>query len=168
MIRMHRRVGWCRRRSAAGLGAAAVLLLVVSPCGAEPRLASLPSGALTLPAAVAFALAHHPVLQIQGATADVRRAQVSYARAGYLPDLSISAELERGTGNVLRGSLFAMPNIPPVSGPPTGRGLDRGAWGSAAGIGVSWDALGLVKQMFVVDAALAEASATDAATAVAL
>jgi len=73
--------------------------------------------------------------------------------------------VNRGTGNVVPGSLFSMRGIPSVSGPPRGRTFDSGVWGSAVGVSASWDLLLLKRQMAVVDTAIAEEGRADAATA---
>src|SRR5262249_52284230 len=112
-------------------------------------------GPLTLPDAVDYALAHHPRVAVDVAAAEVRKAEVSVGRAAYLPNLDFTAQLEGGSGNVLRGALFPMRGIPNVSGPPAGRGLGDSALGSVLGMSVSWDAVGLVTRMAQVDAALA-------------
>ena len=112
-------------------------------------------GPLALDDAVGYALAHHPTVKAQLAATEVQRAQVSVARAGYLPQVDASAQIDVGTGNVLRGPLFPTPNIPAVSGPPTGRSWTDVSGGALFGVGASWDALGLVDQIAEVDAALA-------------
>jgi outer membrane protein TolC len=126
-----------------------LLLLLATAAHAEER-------PLTLDEAVAFALAHHPALQAESAVDEVRRAQVSVARAGYLPSVDLSLQFNGGTGNVLRGALVYMRNIPQVSGPPSGRSFSDAALGAVYGIGASWDALGLVSRMALVDATLAD------------
>ncbi|MCU1283099.1 MAG: hypothetical protein JWM53_6645 [bacterium] len=126
--------------------------LVAATVHAEER----PAAPLTLDQAVEFALAHHPALQVETATEEARRAQVSVARSGYLPSVNLALEINGGTGNVLRGSLIPMAGIPAVSGPPTGRSFSDASLGTVIGIGASWDALGLIDKMAIVDAALAE------------
>src|SRR5262249_17951734 len=76
---------------------------------------------LTLDRAVEVALVHHPALQAEASVEEARRAQVSVARAGYLPSVDLSLQVNGGSGNVLRGALSFMRGIPNVSGPPTGR-----------------------------------------------
>jgi outer membrane protein TolC len=95
----------------------------------------------------------------------VAQGRTDAARAGLLPDLSIVAQLNRGTGNVVPGPLFSLAGIPNVSGPPRGRTFDSGVWGSTVGAGASWDILLLVRQMATVDAALANEGRAEAAIA---
>src|SRR5258708_363465 len=119
---------------------------------------------LTIDQAVAFALAHHPALQAEAANELVRREQVSVARTGYLPSIDLSLQVNAGTGNVLRGGLYPMRGIPSVSGPPTGRSFTDASLGSLVGVGASWDALGLIDKMAIVDPALAERAQARATT----
>lgn len=145
------------------LGAVWIGVLAVSTVPGVARAEGLPPGQLTLDRAVAYALSHHPRVQAQAASAQGSQAQVSVARAGYLPELGVSVQLNVGSGNVLRGPLFPMMNIPAVSGPPTGRSLSDGSLGSVVGLGASWNALGLPAQIAQVDAALANLSQAQAA-----
>jgi outer membrane protein TolC len=146
----------------ADLAVMLVGLLSARATAGEPRAI----GPFELEPAVAYAIAHHPALQAQQAGEEARRAQVSVGRAGYLPSLDLSAQINVGTGNVLRGGVFSMREIPNVSGPPTGRDIGDAALGSVIGVGIGWDAIGLVRQMAQVDAALAEASQAHAAVEV--
>jgi len=130
----------------------AVLVLFATTVQAQER----PVGPLTLDRAVDFAIAHHPALQAETSAEGARREQVSVARAGYLPSVDLSLQINGGTGNVLRGGLYPMPGIPNVSGPPTGRSIADASLGSLIGVGASWDAIGLVQKMAQVDAALAD------------
>ena len=129
----------------------AVLALFATTVHAQERV-----GPLTLDQAVGFAIAHHPALQAEASAEEVRREQVSVARAGYLPSVDLALQINAGTGNVLRGALYAMKGIPVVSGPPTGRSFTDASLGSVIGVGVSWDAIGLLQKMAEVDATLAD------------
>jgi outer membrane protein TolC len=119
---------------------------------------------MTIEQAISFALAHHPALRARAALDRVAEARRSEARSGLLPNLDLSLQLNRATGNVLQGALFPMRDIPGVSGPPRSFEFDSGVWGTAVGIGMSWDLLGLERRMALVDVALAEQSRTGAAT----
>jgi outer membrane protein TolC len=144
-----------------------LMLLVLCPV-ASVRATEPPSiGPFDLEQAVDYAIAHHPALLAQTATEEARRAQVSVARAGYLPSLDVSAQITAATGNVLRGSIYSMREIPNVSGPPTGRSFRDAALGSAVGVGIGWDLIGLARQMAQVDAALADEAQARAGTDVA-
>jgi outer membrane protein TolC len=115
--------------------------------------------------AVDYALAHNPRVRQVEAARSFAKDRTDVARAGLLPDLSLVAQLNRATGNVVPGSLFYMPGIPNVSGPPRGRSFDSGVWGSSVGASASWDVLLLARQMAVVDTALAEEGRAESASA---
>ena len=120
---------------------------------------------MTLAEAVDYALGHNPRVSAAVAARLAAQGRTDVARAGLLPDVSIVAQLNRGTGNVVPGPLFSLPEIPNVSGPPRGRTFDSGVFGSAVGAGASWDILLLERQMATVDAALAEEGRAEAAIA---
>lgn len=150
------------KRGALILGAAVLAILLPQPgavSAEEPPLTGL-----TLGRAVDFALVHHPALRAQMFAEDASREQVGVARTAYLPQVGLTLQVSAGTGNVLRGPLFPSPNIPAVSGPPTGRDLSDVAVGSLVGVGASWDVLGLVSGMAQADAALAAQAQSHAAT----
>jgi outer membrane protein TolC len=129
-----------------------------------PAFAQTATSEMTLSQAISFALAHHPSLRARAALDRAAEARTSEARSGLLPDLDLVLQLNRATGNVLQGALFPMRNIPNVSGPPRPSQFDSGVFGTAAGIGVSWDVVGLERRMALVDVALAEQSRTGAGT----
>src|SRR6266403_3656043 len=142
---------WRRGRRTILMRTRAVLALFATTVHAQERV-----GPLTLDQAVGFAIAHHPALQAEASAEEVRREQVSVARAGYLPSVDLALQINAGTGNVLRGGLYSMKGIPVVSGPPTGRSFTDASLGSVVGVGVSWEAIGLLQKMAEVDAALAD------------
>jgi outer membrane protein TolC len=90
---------------------------------------------------------------------------VSGDRARYAPELDAVLQLNRATGNVIRGALYAMRGVPNISGPPTPSVLDSGAFGSAIGLSASWDALGLMQRMALVDVSLEQQQEARAETA---
>jgi outer membrane protein TolC len=141
-----------------------ITALAVSASGAS---AAAPEGprTLSLGEAVEYALAHNPRVRQVEAGRLVAADRTEAARAELLPDLSIVAQLNRGTGNVVPGPMFSLRGIPNISGPPRGRTFDGGVWGSAVGASASWDVLLLARQMAVVDAALAEEGRAEAAAA---
>jgi outer membrane protein TolC len=141
--------------------ALSLLLGHASDARADP-----PPAPFTLEAAVAFALAHHPALRAAQATERIAAAQLELARTDLLPQLGVSAELNRATGNVVPGAFVQITGFPTLSGPLRDRTLDAGVWGSGLSLWASWDVLDLVRQMRVIDARLADARETHAATAV--
>ncbi len=132
----------------------------VAPAQERPRVR------LNVSDAIDFALGHHPSLRSRSAIEEGTAARVSEARSAYFPRLDVSGQENRATGNVVSGSLFSMPGIPQVMGPPTGRQFDSGVWGSAAGFGTSFNIAGLAREMALVDAAMAERERTRAGTEV--
>jgi outer membrane protein TolC len=143
----------------AALVVAPVVLSISGPAAGQERR-------MTLARAVAFAVEHHPSLRAQAGAEDATVAQLDLARAGYLPSLTLSAQLEDGTANVLRGALFPLPGIPAVSGPPTGRTLGDSGYGTLIGAGGSWDVSGILQRMAAVDVALADRQRASASTQV--
>jgi outer membrane protein len=121
-------------------------------------------GHLTITEAIEFALAHHPSLKARAAIEAAAAARTEGARASELPDVAVVGQVNRATGNVVPGSLFAMRGLPGVSGPPRGRTFDGGVWGTSVGATMSWDLLGLARRMQEVDAALAEVGRERAGT----
>jgi outer membrane protein TolC len=140
-----------------GLAAAAAAIPAAATAAGEG------GKALSLSEAVEYALGHSPRVRGVEAARSVAKERIDVARAGLLPNLSLAAQLNRATGNVVPGSLFGMPGIPNVSGPPRGRSFDSGVFGSAVGAGATWDVLLLARQMAVVDSALAEEGRAEAA-----
>lgn len=136
-------------------------------CGFSAAAAAAPPAGLTLPQAIRFAIEHHPSLRTRAAVQAQSAARTGTLRAGYLPQVEVGIQLNRATGNVLPGSLFAMRGVPAVSGPPLPAQLDGGAFGSLASLSASWDVAGLVQRMAQVDAALLVEQQTHAATEVA-
>src|SRR5437667_135865 len=132
----------------------------VAPAQERPRVR------LNVSDAIDFALGNHPSLRSRSAIEEGTAARVSEARSAYFPRLDVSGQENRATGNVVSGSLFSMPGIPQVMGPPTGRQFDSGVWGSAAGFGTSFNIAGLAREMALVDAAMAERERTRAGTEV--
>src|SRR5882724_9650105 len=107
-----------RRFSATFVALAMVAAFSVAPAQERPQVR------LNVSEAIDFALAHHPSLRSHSAIEEGTAARVSEARSAYFPRLDVSGQENRATGNVVSGSLFSMPGIPQVMGPPTGRRFD--------------------------------------------
>jgi outer membrane protein TolC len=117
----------------------------------------------TLEEAVAEALATHPRLAEARAHRDSAEAQVRESRTEVLPEVGLSAEANRSTGNTPPGAFFLAPGFVPISGAPRGKTLDSGTWQTGAAVYAAWDLFSLARQAAAVDAALAgraQASAT--------
>lgn len=126
--------------------------------------ASDPPAVMSLGEAVRYALAHRPAIRAQAALEERASADVQIARSRLIPLGDLSAQENRGTGNVVPGAQFAMPGLPQISGPPRDRVFDSGVWGSTMALTLSWDVAHLAEQMGRVDAALADRSGARAAS----
>lgn len=134
------------------------LLFARSAAASEPR-------SLTIEQAVNEALAHHP--RMRGAAADeaVFAARVTEAESNKLPDLGISAQLNRSSSNTIPGAFVPIQGFAPIAGPTRGKTLETGTWQSGASLWASWDALSFARQAAAVDVALAGRSEAREATA---
>src|SRR4051812_43318011 len=97
----------------------------------------------------------HPQARIDQADLQAADARVDVARAKWLPDVEVFAQVDRSTSNTSVGVMFPEPGIPVVSG-TAGRTFGAGAFGSAIGASVSWDLLGFAQWDAQIDAANAE------------
>jgi len=125
-----------------------------------------PPRPLSIEQAVAFALSHHPSLQVRAAVESSRAAQTTQARLALLPRIDLGLQLARATGNVILGTILPLPGMPSVTGPPMPAQFDGGAFGSAVSLAAAWDVAGLAQRMAQVDAALATEAQAQAGTAV--
>ena len=124
-----------------------------------------PPRSLSIEQAVAFALSHHPSLKARAAVESSRAAQTTQARMALLPRLDLGLQFTRATSNVVAGTVFPLPGMPSVTGPPMVTQLDRGEFGSAVSLAAAWDVAGLAQRMAQVDAALATEAQAQSATA---
>jgi outer membrane protein TolC len=98
-----------------------------------------PGGPLTLDEAIDFGLANYPAVRASMERALASREGVSLSRTTYLPRTDILWQSNRATRNNTFGLLFPQSVVPPISGPVLPSTSDRGVWGSAAGILISWE-----------------------------
>lgn len=145
---------------AASVCVALGLLLAASEAAADEARA--PSYALE--DAVAAALANHPRLRASVAEESAAEARIDEARAARLPDVGVSAQLNRSTGNTVPGAFFPTAGVVPIAGPTRGKSLDGGAWQSGASLWGTWDVLSLTRQAATIDVALASRAEASAAT----
>jgi outer membrane protein TolC len=146
-----------RRTAVVGL----TVFVVLTPAALAAEAAG---EALTIDGAIRHALSHHPSLRARRAVEHATEALTDITRAGLLPDIELTAQLNRATGNVVPGALFPQRGIPGVSGPARGRGLDGGAFGSAVGVSGSFDIVGYKQHVRQIDAALADQAHAHAGT----
>jgi outer membrane protein TolC len=114
--------------------------------------------------AVADALANHPRLRASAAEESASEARIDEAKTGRLPDVGVSAQLNRSTGNTVPGAFFSTTGFAPIAGPTRGRSLDEGVWQTGASLWATWDMLSLARQAAAVDVAIAGRSEAAAAT----
>ena len=125
------------------LGQIAVWLLSIVTCGAIAGVAQqpgkLPDKPLTLDQAIDFALANYPAVRASMERANASREAVSLSRTAYLPRTDLLWQSNRATRNNIFGLLLPQSVVPPISGPVLPGTSDRGVWGSAGGILLSWE-----------------------------
>jgi len=134
------------------------LLLVFVVGVILPRLcvADEPSpGALTIEQAVEYALARQPSLRAAGANEAREEAGLEYSRTNYLPGFDLSAQETRATANNVPGLFLTMPGFPVIEENKNGGVFGSSAWNSATSVFLSKDVAGLLREMALVDVALA-------------
>jgi outer membrane protein TolC len=118
----------------------AALWLAVSTPSADAQGATTPlPSPLTLDEALRYAADHYPSLRVASEEINAATATVAAARTAYLPRLDTVWQSNRGTVNNLTGPLLPQSVLPPISGPPLATTSTRSAWGSAAGVLLSWE-----------------------------
>lgn len=121
----------------AALGLGILLLADVTACAQTS--VKLPATPLTLDQAIDFALANYPAMRASMERAEASKDGVSLSRTAYLPRTDLLWQSNRATRNNIFGLLLSQSVVPPISGPVLSSTSDRGAWGSAAGILLSWE-----------------------------
>ncbi len=125
------------------LGGLVVVCLGLALIGSEIGLAQSPvkspEGPLTLDQAVDFALANYPAVRASMQRSLASREGVSLSRTAYLPRTDLLWQSNRATRNNIFGLLLPQSVVPPISGPVLSDTSDRGVWGSAAGVLLSWE-----------------------------
>jgi outer membrane protein len=128
-----------------GLGA------LLRPCSAEEA----GPGALTIKQAVDYALARQPSLRAAEASEAGEQAGLEYSRANYLPEFDLSAQETRATANNVPGLFLNMPDFPVIEENKNGGVFGSNAWNSQTSLFVSKDVAELLREMALVDVALA-------------
>jgi outer membrane protein len=111
---------------------------------------------MTLEAAVNYALARQPSSRAARATAAGEEAGLEYARTNYLPELDLSAQETRATANNVPGLFLLMPGFPTIEENKNGGKFGSSAWNSSTSLLLSKDVAGLLREMALVDVALAQ------------
>lgn len=128
---------------------------------ANPSLVSQ----LTLSQAVEYALAHQPELSAQQAIEQQALAAVESARAGYVQQMDVAESMDwaQAAHNPV-GLYLPLPGFPAFEGPRSSGSFGSGAWNGGISAFVSEDIAALIRQMAVVDSALAKRTQQKAAT----
>jgi outer membrane protein len=140
-------------------GARCLLLLFGLGTALLPRLCladELVPRALTIEQAVDYALARQPSVRAAGAVEAGEEAGLEYARTNYLPELDLSAQETQATANNVPGLFLLMPGFPTIEENKNGGVFGSSAWNSSTSIFTSKDVAGLLREMALVDVALAQ------------
>jgi len=92
---------------------------------------------ISLAQAVDRALQHYPSVRVAVARIQQAHANVRLAKTQYLPSSNMLWQINRATFNNTSGQLLPQAVVSPISGPVTSRS-GASAWGSAAGVLMSW------------------------------
>lgn len=130
--------------------------------GYAQQAARPPDKPLTLDQAVDFALANYPAIRMSLARAAASGEGVSLSRTAYLPRTDLLWQSNRATRNNIFGLYLPQSVVPPISGPVLSSTSDRGVWGSAAGILLSWEPFDFGYRGATVDVAKAAQNRTTA------
>ena len=115
------------------------MILLGEAIGSAQSSVKPPENPLTLDQAVDFALANYPAVRASMERALASKEGVSLSRTSYLPRTDLLWQSNRATRNNIFGLLLPQSVVPPISGPALSGTSDRGAWGSAAGMLLSWE-----------------------------
>ena len=130
------------------------MALAVALGASAVATAAAPPSPLSLAQAISYALEHRPDIQLSVARASASEAEVGVGRVAYLPGLSLFAQENRATGDVVAGSIFDMPGLPTTSGATARPSFNAGVFGSALGASFDWN-VDLLQRIAAVDALLA-------------
>lgn len=140
-----------------------VLAQVSSIRGYAQPAVKLPDSPLTLVQAVDFALTNYPAVRASLERVAASREAVSLSRTAYLPRADLLWQSNRATRNNIFGLLLPQSFVPPITGPALSSTSDRGAWGSAAGVLLSWEPFDFGYRGATVDVAKAAQNRAKAA-----
>jgi outer membrane protein TolC len=122
---------------------------------------------LTLEQALQYALDHYPTVKAALEQVNASTANVSVAKAAYLPRFDAVWQTNRATANNIFGQLLPQSVIPPISGPVLSSASSQSAWGSAAAGLFSWEPVDFGLRRAVVgeaEAGVAQARAREGLT----
>src|SRR3954470_13817275 len=115
-------------------------VLAVSTVWAQADGATQPgSQTFTLAQALQYALDHYPSVRSALEQVNASAANVSAAKAAYLPRFDALWQTNRATANNIFGQLLPQSVLPSISGPVLPSASGQGVWGNAAGGLLSWE-----------------------------
>ena len=120
---------------------------------------------LSLKDAVQRASERYPSIKISREQVNEATASVALARTAFLPRIDAMAQVNRATANNVFGLLLPNSIIPPISGPQIDGDQSRSAFGTAAGILVSWEPFDFGRRQADVDISAAARARAEAAVA---
>jgi outer membrane protein TolC len=94
---------------------------------------------LTLEQALQYALDHYPTVRAALEQVSASTANVSVAKAAYLPRFDSVWQTNRATANNIFGQLLPQSVLPSISGPVLPSASGQSVWGSAVGGLLSWE-----------------------------
>ncbi len=112
---------------------------VTATARAQAGGAQRPPATLTLEQALQYALDHYPTVRAALEQVGASTANVSVAKAAYLPRFDAVWQTNRATANNIFGQLLPQSVIPPISGPVLPSPSGESVWGSAVGGLLSWE-----------------------------
>jgi outer membrane protein len=121
---------------------AVILVSVVASttgAGAQVGGTQAAPATLTLEQALQYALDHYPTVKAALEQVNASTAQVTVARAAYLPRFDSVWQTNRATANNVFGQLLPQSVLGSISGPVLPSASGHGVWGSAAGGLLSWE-----------------------------
>src|SRR5688500_6679120 len=114
---------------------ATIASLLVSSAGAHAQVkdSQAATTTFTLGQALQYALDHYPTVRAALELVNASTANVSVAKAAYLPRLDALWQTNRATANNIFGQLLPQSIVPAISGPVLLSASSETVWGSAAG-----------------------------------
>ena len=115
------------------------IVLLLEMVGLAQNPVKPPQGPLTLDQAVDFGLTNSPAVRASMERALASKEGVSLSPYDVLAAHRSALAIQSRHAKQHLWSLFPQTVVPPISGPALSSTSDRGVWGSAAGILISWE-----------------------------
>lgn len=147
----------------AGFRHGAKALILFSACLALQGQPSSAPAPLTILQTVEAALHNYPSVRVSEEQINAASAGIRLARTAYLPRVDALAQVNRATRNNIFGLMLPQSVIPSISGPVLGTNNFGTAWGSAAGMLVTWEPFDFGQRRAAVAAAAALRTQSQAA-----